>query len=185
MRKTGSYYEFIGITANKIYFCFQMPQASTLSFLRWNEGSKTKILIFQLITLVKWLLPPLYTNEFEACAKQTWMPTCITPRGQVLSTACLQTVSRSVTLIKAQWLKHRNTFGLGSSLSFDQTLKFPRRFKSSHTDGIKSSCRILSLFWLHSVPRSDCIIVWTPKFGTHVDILINVILIFSTQFTTH
>ena len=25
---------FIGITANKIYFCFQMPQASTLSFLR-------------------------------------------------------------------------------------------------------------------------------------------------------
>ena len=33
---------FISITANKIHFCFQMPQASTLSFLHWNEGSKTK-----------------------------------------------------------------------------------------------------------------------------------------------
>ena len=61
------------------------------------------------------------------------MPTRMTPCGQVLSTACLQTVSRAVTLIKARWLKHRYTFGLGSSLSFDQTLKFPRRFKSCLT----------------------------------------------------
>ena len=58
------------------------------------------------------------------------MPTRVTLRGHVLSTACWQTISRAVTSIKARWLKHRNTFGLGSSLSFDQTLKFPRRFES-------------------------------------------------------
>ena len=36
--------------------------------------------------------------------------------------ACLQTVLRPVTLIKARWLKHGNIFGLGSSLSLDQTI---------------------------------------------------------------
>ena len=42
-------------------------------------------------------------------------------------------VSKAVTSIKARWLKHRNTFGLGCTLSFDQTLKFPRRFESCLT----------------------------------------------------
>ena len=118
----------IGITANKTYFCFQMPQASTLSCLHWDNGSKTKILIFQLITLVKQFFTPVYISEFEACAKQIWMPPWL--RAHMLRTACLQTVLRVVTLIKARWLNHRNTFGLGSSLSFNQTLKFPRRFES-------------------------------------------------------
>ena len=52
------------------------------------------------------------------------MPTRVTPRGHV---------SKAVTSIKARWLKHRNTFGLASSLSFDQTLEFPRRFESCLT----------------------------------------------------
>ena len=40
---------FIGITANKIYFCFQIPQAATLGFLLCNEGGKQKSLFFSLL----------------------------------------------------------------------------------------------------------------------------------------
>ena len=66
-------------------------------------------------------------NKLECLSR---VETRVTFRGHVPSTTCLQTLTRSVTSIKARWLEHQNTFGLGSSLSFKQTLTFPWRFES-------------------------------------------------------
>jgi len=73
------------------------------------------------------------------------MPTRVTFRGHVLNTACLQTVWRSVTSIKARWLEHRNTFALGSSLSFEHTSTAIREL--SRTDGIKVSRKTVRKYY--------------------------------------
>ena len=75
------------------------------------------------------ICPMNFLRTTDTTDTTIWKPD-LTFRGHVLNTACLQTVWRSVTSIKARWLEHQNTFGLGSSLSFEQTLKFPRRFES-------------------------------------------------------
>ena len=81
-------------------------------------------------------------NKLECLSR---VETCVTFRGHMLSTACLQTLSRSVTSIKARWLEHQNTFGLGSSLSFKQTSTAIREL--SRTDGIKISRKTVRKYY--------------------------------------
>ena len=105
------HFRLIDITANKIYFCFQIASSLNSQFfvLKWRRKNKNPYFSAYYFSEIIFN-SSLYEWIQNVC--ETWMPTPVTISGHMLNTACLQTVSRSVTSIKARWLEHRNMFGL-------------------------------------------------------------------------
>ena len=129
------------------------PQLSVF----WAEMKevKQKSLFFSL--LLKWnkfylqFIPvnlKRVQNKLECLSR---VETLLTFLSHMLSTACLQILSRSVTLIKARWLEHQNT-----------SLFLSSKLKNSHSDS-----RAVSHWWYNGQTSRRNVLFW-QKLGPNL-----------------